>query len=468
MFTLRLFSAVLIVACWPATSIHNIVKEVGSGLSRQSQRDPPQRSSEALGDAEDALLGEAEDLEQDLEHDLEQLGNVSAPTLLRKEMDAGRSPLLEEHLSVLQSRFQDLAMGGDELQIVWTDCGPKTTVKVEVGDVYHGYELKECLGAGGFAESWTVSQHGKDSVEAVMKIFKPIAMGRESSMVSLYKECAFAHLAKQKASRHVSDCLRVGQLQSKQDGATYKYLVMEKATGNNLGLMANMSDPPVALRTLAQVFDVALKNYELIDTLRGPDSGVVLWHSDLHIYNLMLDMHGQIPSLTAVDYNLAEMCCIDTECARVAKDLQMSIKERSGHPNADLFRSESYKRLIQNFVRPCSLKSKGSDSKSKRLSQPHLDAITIEMWVRNLMFMLTHPGAFQLGNKNVNFGRGIRHAYAKEWTSHCGQACKRLLNDAFSTFWAVSETGPHRASPQWPNSTHKLLHSLQAARGALA
>jgi len=363
-------------------------------------------------------------------------------------------------------------MGGDELQIVWTDCGPKTTVKVEVGDVYHGYELKECLGAGGFAESWTVSQHGKDSVEAVMKIFKPIAMGRESSMVSLYKECAFAHLAKQKASRHVSDCLSVGQLQSKKGGATYKYLVMEKATGNNLGVMANMSDPPVALRTLAQVFDVALMNYELIDTLRGPHGGMVLWHSDLHLYNLVLDMHGQSPSLTAIDYNLAGMCCIDTECARVARDLEMSIRERGGHSNRNSYLLKFHEGLIENFVQPCSLKSEMSAS---RVSKRNLDAIMIKNWVQNLMSMLTPPDTIPL-HHNKNFKTrplginplGIRRAYEKEWIYHCGHSCQLLVHCAFDTFWGFNEPVHYKVKPHWPDSAHNLQRFLQAAKGALA
>jgi len=318
-------------------------------------------------------------------------------------------------------------------------CGPSEHL-VKLGDVVNGYKLKTAVGGGAHADAWLVSLPGNSSVEAIMKVIRPDC---NYSMTELYKECAFARLAKQKANTQIADCLDVGEAQGNHSAV--RFLVFEKAHGKKLGILAKWENPPPALRSLRQAVATSLRIHDLTDQLRNPADGVSLWHLDMLLYNLLLYGNDEAPLLTAIDYNLAEMCCVDSECDRVTQGLALSMKGMRSHvfPQQDLLK----------MVRPCS---------SISSTYMHdLDHVLTESWIRNTMALLVE-GGFKLADwfSHIAWEHGhIRSAYSKQWSRICkteGAACRKLFANDFHEF----RRALGQQNPEWPASSDALFHML--------
>lgn len=331
-------------------------------------------------------------------------------------------------------------------------CDPGKTPAVKLGDVINGYKMKNPVGSGSHADSWLASLPGNSSAEVIMKIIRPGCIDIVT-MQSLHKECVFARLAKQKVGAQVADCLDVGEIDTNH--SKIRFITFEKARGRKLSILAKWVRPPTELQSLNQVFDTIMEIHELIDNLRS-NSGVSLWHLDLLLYNMLLYSRGDESSLMAIDYNIAEMCCVDTECTHVVQDLALSLKNIRSHPYDP--------QELQRLIKPCS--SLSSTYKAD------LDAVLIESWVRNTMALLLEGGV-QLADwfSHIDWKRrGIRSIYHRQWSAMCkkaGSACKQLVDDEFAEFRGALGSSEDEIKPEWPASTEVLMHSLHDARDSL-
>lgn len=346
----------------------------------------------------------------------------------------------------------------NKLQRSWTGCKKTWDPPLKAGESFHGYILMDCLGDGAYSQVWSArhplvisGEEGEGSIEKAPAevVVKLVRDDSGYSLSDMQKECAFALLAQKKAGAHITRCMDVGQAQM-TTGAV-PFIILEVATGQSLHSMANASK----LRSLGHAFSIAMEIHALLNMLRSPTNGTLLWHRDLTLHNLFLQTDKQNAHLTAVDYNGNDMCCIDKDCDPTLNRLTRSMHSMS-HPPSKI--------ELQTMVKPC------SDLDPQKKGE--LDRLLILAWARDVLGLL-YEEALSLSDWEAMHWQmhNVRDDYSREWFE-CQVnrgPCEKAIEDVSLAFQLCEDPSnyPERMRPQWPGTTQDSLRSLRQAKDLL-
>mmetsp|Transcript_74094 Transcript_74094/g.140999 ORF Transcript_74094/g.140999 Transcript_74094/m.140999 type:complete len:489 (-) Transcript_74094:59-1525(-) len=336
------------------------------------------------------------------------------------------------------------------------------------GDVINGYALVSCLGGGSYAEAWLVRAVDAPAKDMVMKVsranvYKKVGLDR------LLTDCVFGRLAKRIANAGVADCHAVGQ--KKLGRQTYHFLIAEKMQGTVLGrgLRENSTHLPVHLNSLADVFDAALQIFSIMDKLRSPAQGIVFWHRDLNLDNVLLSKRadGRI-TLAPIDYGLAFMCCsLPSTCSRASQEVDMLARDSQlGKDDTLAITMLSLKRQLG----PCGGTSQFDRDLVKTLAQDVFDILLKNNHAKLDRMLLFRPGPLhQFISANETFNsKDLRSPYRAQWEEVCKgrhkQACDKVFKELLNAYRTAVASG-HDASVKchWPACSAPLVQSLRDA-----